>query len=150
LLAAQGISPDRLTLLAQTPEKDHHLGLYNEVDVALDTYPYNGATTTCEALWMGVPVVTLKGQTHTSRMGASILTAAGRPGWVAGTEGEFVDVAAGIAADAAARRHWRLQARHLLGCSELLDETGFTRSFEDMLQIAWYRRGAHTSGMGLD
>src|SRR5262249_16286140 len=76
-LQASGIAPARLILSGWKESTDAHLAAYGDVDIALDTWPYNGATTTCEALWMGVPVVTLSGRTHASRMGASLLAAAG-------------------------------------------------------------------------
>jgi len=136
-LATRGITADRLDLRARVEARTGHLSLYNEVDVALDTYPFNGATTTCEALWMGVPVVTLKGRTHTSRMGASILGAAGQSGWVTGSEQAFVDVACRLARDPAALGHWRISARAALQRSRLLDERAFAADFEQALLQAW-------------
>ncbi|MBL8629409.1 MAG: tetratricopeptide repeat protein [Rhodospirillaceae bacterium] len=72
--SAHGVAAERLDLMGWRAADADHLGLYHGVDVALDTYPYNGTTTTCEALWMGVPVVTRQGRTHASRVGASLLT----------------------------------------------------------------------------
>jgi hypothetical protein len=71
--SAAGVAAERVLLLGPEDSAAGHLGRYREVDIALDTYPYNGTTTTCEALWMGVPVVTLSGPTHVSRVGASLL-----------------------------------------------------------------------------
>jgi len=136
-LATRGVTADRLDLRARVEARTGHLSLYNQVDVALDTYPFNGATTTCEALWMGVPVVTLKGRTHTSRMGASILGAAGRSGWVTGSEEAFVDVASRLARDTAALSLWRHNARAALQRSRLLDERAFAADFEQALLQAW-------------
>jgi len=72
--ASHGIEPNRLRFLGHETATLSHLLRYHEVDIALDTFPYNGTTTTCEALWMGVPVVSLCGQIHAARVGASLLT----------------------------------------------------------------------------
>ena len=140
-MADRGVGADRLTLIARTPSTGSHLALYNEVDIALDTFPYNGATTTCEALWMGVPVLTLRGRTHTSRMGASILSAIGRSDWIAVDDAGFVACAAAVASDLAGLARWRAQAREYLRASPLLDAARFTRDFERLLQEAWRRTG---------
>jgi protein O-GlcNAc transferase len=140
-MAARGIAADRLTLIARTPNTGSHLALYNEVDIALDTFPYNGATTTCEALWMGVPVVTLRGRTHTSRMGASILSAIGHAQWVAPDDAGYVARAVALAGDLAALAHWRTEARARLRASPLLDQAAFARSFENLLHDAWRQAG---------
>ena len=110
---------------------------YGELDIALDPTPYNGGTTTLQALWMGVPVVSRRGRTHTSRMGASLLAAVGKTEWVADSDEGFVATVARVAADAVARSHWRGQARAVLARSELCDEAGFTRDFEAALLRAW-------------
>ncbi|HMD53000.1 MAG TPA: tetratricopeptide repeat protein, partial [Phycisphaerae bacterium] len=85
LCASGGISPDRLELKEKIPSTADHLELYNSIDIALDTFPYNGTTTTCEALWMGAPVVTLAGHAHMSRVGLSILTNVGLSDLIART-----------------------------------------------------------------
>jgi predicted O-linked N-acetylglucosamine transferase (SPINDLY family) len=82
---AQGIAADRLTLFGWVPEDAGHLAAYSRIDVGLDTFPYSGTTTTCEALWMGVPVLTLTGATHASRVSASLLSAVGLSEWIAET-----------------------------------------------------------------
>jgi predicted O-linked N-acetylglucosamine transferase (SPINDLY family) len=141
-MGERGIAAERLSLLARTPTSDSHLALYNQVDIALDTLPYTGATTTCEALWMGVPVLTVKGRTHTSRMSASILCAAGRPDWVIDGEAAYVATAAAMAADLDGLDAWRLAARDRLRASALTDRVRFTRAFEALLERAWHRQGA--------
>ena len=74
-LADNGINRERITLFGRVHSTQDHLAMYRNVDVALDTFPYNGTTTTCEALWMGVPVITLSGESHASRVGKSLLSA---------------------------------------------------------------------------
>jgi protein O-GlcNAc transferase len=139
-LAARGIDPARLRFDPWRPDKVSHLELYREVDIALDTFPYNGATTTCEALWMGVPVVTLRGPTHVSRMGASILAAACHPDWVAESPVQFTALAVALAADPERLAGIRECARQDLADSALMDAPRFTRDFERLLDEAWALR----------
>jgi predicted O-linked N-acetylglucosamine transferase (SPINDLY family) len=136
-MGARGIAAERLSLQPWIASKSSHLELYNQVDIALDPFPYNGATTTCEALWMGVPVVTRRGRTHTSRMGASLLGAIGRNDWVADDDAAYVATIVRLAADVDGLAHWRAQARERLAESALFDEPGFVRDFESALQQAW-------------
>jgi protein O-GlcNAc transferase len=103
----------------------------------LDVYPYNGAATTCEALWMGVPVITLAGPTHVSRVGASILTAAGLSELVASSPDEYVQHALGLAADVARLRRLRASMRERLRSSPLLDARGFARRVEKAYSDMW-------------
>ncbi|MBL0726181.1 tetratricopeptide repeat protein [Piscinibacter sp. HJYY11] len=140
-MAQRRISADRLDLRAWIAGKASHLELYNEVDVALDPYPYNGATTTCEALWMGVPVVSRRGRTHTSRMGASILGAIGRGEWVADSDQAYVATAVRLANDAESLAQWRDGARRHLASGPLFHEKGFTRDIEAALMKAWSLAG---------
>ncbi|KPF47822.1 hypothetical protein IP80_13205 [beta proteobacterium AAP65] len=144
-LAARGVTADRLQMRPRTARRDEHLALYGEVDIALDSFPYNGATTTCEALWMGVPVLSLRGRTHPSRMGASLLRAAGQAQWVCHDEAGFVETAVALAADGAARAAWRVQARAQLRASELMDEAGYVAAFQSALQQAWAEQAAAPS-----
>ncbi|MEI7464876.1 MAG: tetratricopeptide repeat protein [Burkholderiales bacterium] len=142
-MAARGIEASRLRLHGRQAADSDHLALYNEVDIALDTFPYNGATTTCEALWMGLPVISMRGRTHTSRMGASILAAIGRSDCVAHDDDGFARLAATLAADAEALARWRTGARSHLAHSALCDGPGFARSFEHALEQAW---ASHVDG----
>ena len=128
--AAAGIGAAHLELRSWETERTRHLEAYNEIDVALDTFPYNGATTTCEALWMGVPVVTLSGDTHMSRVGAMLLAAAGLEELVASKADAYVQIAVGLARDAARRVSLRQNMRERLEASSLLDHAGFTSRLE--------------------
>jgi len=92
--AALGVAPARLELVGWVRDRAAHMALYDRVDAALDPFPYNGTTTTCEALWMGVPVVTLAGDRHAARVGLSLLTRVGRPEWIARDLDAYVEIAA--------------------------------------------------------
>ena len=134
--AASGIDASRLLLLARDADRDAHLQRYQQVDIALDSWPYNGATTTCEALMMGVPVVSWRGATHASRMGSSILTAAGVPELVAADADGYQRIAVGLASDLAALDACRARIAAALPGSALLDGAAFTRAFETLLYDA--------------
>jgi predicted O-linked N-acetylglucosamine transferase (SPINDLY family) len=139
-LAAGGIDPARAELLPQTPSTGDHLALYSRIDVALDTFPYNGTTTTCEALLMGVPVVTLAGATHAARVGASLLTRVGLADLVAPDAEGYISIAAALAADAERRRSLRSSLRTSLLASPLCDGPAFGRRLGEALRDAWRRR----------
>jgi len=123
-LTAAGIDPRRAELLDHEASPSEHLAAYARMDVALDTFPYHGTTTTCEALWMGVPVVTLAGDRHASRVGVSLLTATGHPGWIARDWKEYARIAAALAADPGKLAVWRAGLREDLRRSPLLDHAG--------------------------
>lgn len=128
-LGAAGVDPKRLEF-APWASPGEFAALHARIDIALDSFPCNGGTTTIEALWHGVPVVTLAGATFPSRVGRSILGHAGVPELAAAREGDFVAIATGLAADPArvARLHAELPER--LRASSIMDETGFVRSLE--------------------
>ena len=130
LFAEAGIGAERLELLGLVRDPAGHLALYDRVDIALDTVPYNGTTTTCEALWMGVPVLTLAGARHVGRVGVSLLNAAGLPEYVAPSPEVFVAKAAALAANLDALSALRQGLREGLRASTLCDETGFVRAVE--------------------
>lgn len=109
-----GVRVEQLDLRPQTPSTAEHLALYGEVDIALDTFPYNGTTTTCEALWMGVPVITLKGDRHAARVGASILSRVGSAMSIAESAERHVEAAAALAADRAPRQGLRERLKNIL------------------------------------
>lgn len=126
-----GLRGESLELVGQTPSPADHLAMYARVDVALDPFPYHGTTTTCEALWMGVPVVTLAGpQTpgrHASRVGVSLLSAAGVPEWIGGSREEYALIAAGLASDPGGLELLRRTLRARVGASALCDRGSYAR-----------------------
>jgi predicted O-linked N-acetylglucosamine transferase (SPINDLY family) len=142
--AALGGDPDRLDLQGQQPTLERHLACYGEVDIALDTTPYAGTTTTCEALWMGVPVVSLAGACHAARVGASLLASIGRPDWVAATSDAYVDIATALAADRERLRQLRASLRQELATSPLTDAAAFTRRLEAAFEALADEAGART------
>lgn len=139
-LQALGIGIERVDLLGHTPTRQEHLALYAKMDIALDTFPYNGTTTTCEALWMGVPVLSLVGERHAGRVGASLLNAAGLADWLADTPESFVAIAQAMAADVIRLSHLRESLRGQLAESPLCDAVGFVRRLELAMQQVWLTR----------
>ena len=119
--AAVGVDRARLEMIDRTRSSQAHLELYGRVDVALDPFPYHGTTTTCEALWMGRPVVTLAGEEHRSRVGVSLLAACGHPEWVAVSEDDYVRIAVGLAADPVGLAVIGQHLRGLMAAGALLD-----------------------------
>lgn len=139
LLKTAGMPMDRVTLAGWRRGVDEHLAIYNQVDVALDPFPYHGTTTTCEALWMGVPVVTLAGNAHVSRVGASLLSAVGLDDLVTTTPDAYVDTAVLLANNVARRVELRSTLRDRLSRSPLMDAAGFTRNLEAAYRQMWRR-----------
>jgi protein O-GlcNAc transferase len=136
-LCAGGRNEARVSLLPWERLTTGHLRMYNEIDIALDSFPYNGATTTCEALWMGVPVVTLAGGTHPGRMGVSILSAAGLPEFVVRTRQEYLALCRDLNGDRTRLAGLRAGLRQKLQASPLLDGAGFGRDFGSALRQMW-------------
>lgn len=134
-LAALGIDPARVDLHAWRLENP--LAAYHEVDIALDSFPYNGATTTCEALWMGVPVVTLAGKTHPGRMGMSLLHAAQLSWLIAEDDVGYVELATKLAGDIASLARLRASMRDTISQSALRDEAGFAVAFGELIERTW-------------
>ena len=130
----EGVDASRLRLLAYLPRRESHLDLYREADLALDSFPYAGTTTTCEALWMGVPVVSLVGKTHVERVGLTLLRQAGLPALAATSCEEFIRTAVEWASDRGRLARVRRGLRRRLRASALLDAGGYARRFEALLQ----------------
>jgi protein O-GlcNAc transferase len=139
LFAAAGIAADRLDLVPQISGTAAHLAQYHRLDLALDPFPYNGTTTTCEALWMGVPVLTLAGRRHAGRVGASLLTRLGLEALVASDEAGYIAAAIRLAADLPALATLRAGLRTRLGQAPLCDASGFARTVEAAYRRLWRR-----------
>ncbi len=139
-LTRAGIDLSRAELLGRAPSPAEHLAHYRSVDVALDTFPYNGTTTTCEALWMGVPVVTLSGDRHASRVGASLLTAIDRKSWITRDWDGYVETAAGVGRDTRARASLGRELRDDMLASALLDHPGQAERFGRAIRDCWAGR----------
>jgi predicted O-linked N-acetylglucosamine transferase (SPINDLY family) len=138
LFAEAGIAAQRLELLPQNAATDLHLAQYHRVDVALDPFPYNGTTTSCEALWMGVPVLTLAGRRHAGRVGASLLTGLGQGQLIAQDEADYVARAAALAGDLAALAALRAGLRSRLAASALCDGRRFAQDMEAVYRGLWH------------
>ncbi len=135
-----GVAPDRLELRGWTAAVENHLGAYGEIDIALDSFPYNGTTTTCEALWMGVPVVALRGDSHAGRVGACLLGWLGLNELIAGDAAEFVRICARLAGDLQGTAALRAGLRERMRASPLVDEAGLTLELERTYQSVWIER----------
>lgn len=135
--AAHGIGEKRLIFASRDTTHSGHLNRYNQIDIGLDPFPYNGVTTSFEALWMGVPVVTLAGDSFYSRMGVSILTNLGMTDLIAGTPQDYVAIAARLAGDLGRLKALRAGLRERLATSLLTDAQRFTRSLEKAYREMW-------------
>ncbi|MCC6209125.1 MAG: tetratricopeptide repeat protein [Gammaproteobacteria bacterium] len=134
--AAEGIAPERVEMYGKLPYAEYR-ALLGRVDIALDPYPYNGTTTTCDTLWRGIPVVSLKGETTASRSGYALLKAVGLEDLVAEDEEAYVRIATGLAQDESRRVELRVGLRARMEGSVLRDEAGFTRALEAAYRAMW-------------
>lgn len=128
--AACGVDPDRLELVGHTATAADHFALYHRMDIALDTYPYGGGTTTCEALWMGVPVVSLAGDRAVARFGLSTLSRVGLEALVADGAQGYVEIAAALAGDRERLAALRSGLRERMAASTLCRSASFTGELE--------------------
>jgi len=136
LYRSLNIAPERLEFVARSGRKEY-LRLYNRIDICLDPLPYNGITTTCDALWMGVPVVTLAGKTAAGRAGLSILMNVGLGELTAHEPDEFVSIAQSLAADEPRRAALRSTLRQRFQQSPLMDHRQFARDMESAYRQMW-------------
>lgn len=128
--AAEGVDATRIETRTVTTTPLQHLEEYSKVDIALDTFPYNGTTTTCEALWMGTPVISLAGSAHVARVGAMLLGQVGCGDLVAATTDEYVQCAVALANDRKRLVALRENLRSMLARSAVMDYRGVTREVE--------------------
>jgi predicted O-linked N-acetylglucosamine transferase (SPINDLY family) len=134
--ARRGIAASRFELRHETPA-DGHLGVYREIDISLDAFPWSGHATTCESLWMGVPMLTLYGDRHASRLSASVLASAGLADWVAATSEEFIAKASQASSQVDQLGNLRSQLRRIVAQSALCDGASFTRQLEQTYRALW-------------
>jgi predicted O-linked N-acetylglucosamine transferase (SPINDLY family) len=128
--ARHGVAPGRVTWMTRRPRREY-LELYHQVDVGLDPFPYNGCVTTCDALWMGVPVISLAGSMSVGRQGVSLLSNVGLAELVASDGDDYVRIAQSVAGDLGRLRGLRAELRDRTRASPLVDAGRFTRHLED-------------------
>ncbi|MBF0368915.1 MAG: tetratricopeptide repeat protein [Magnetococcales bacterium] len=132
-----GVKPERIRIVAKVPTYNDHMGMYSEIDIALDTFPYTGATTTADTLWMGVPVVTLAGNHFVERMSLSLLSAVGHPEWCAENLEAYMALAVEMAAQGPRSSEERQTLRQQMAASPLCDPQDMTRSLEEAYEEMW-------------
>lgn len=137
--AAHGISSERVMMTPYTLTTEEHLACYGHLDISLDTFPYNGTTTTCESLWMGVPVLGLLGNRHASRVTASILTRLGLDSLIGKDEDEFVEIAVHLAGQPALLEVLRSGLRERMRKSRLCNGKPFLSEIEAVYEKIWLK-----------
>jgi predicted O-linked N-acetylglucosamine transferase (SPINDLY family) len=135
--ADAGLAAGQVELVGHTPTRREHLELYGRVDIALDTFPYNGTTTTCEALWMGVPVLALAGERHAGRVGSSLLGSVGLEDWIARDREDYVSRAVRHAGNRQELTGLRAGMRRRLSASPLCDAVRFAKNVEQAYRVMW-------------
>lgn len=138
-LEGKGIEPGRLLLLGHARSVVEQMQAYHMIDIALDTFPYNGTTTTCEALYMGAPVISLAGRSHVARVGASLLETVGLPEFTAESAEEYVEKAVELAGDLKLLLALRKGLRRMVMTSPLADNVTFTAQVEQAYRNMWQR-----------
>jgi len=131
-----GINEERVLLIWEHPSEGHWVA-FNKIDIMLDAFPWNAHTTACECLWMGVPIVTLKGDRHSARLCASMLHQVGLPELIADTSDEFVDIACNLANNLDVLADMRKHMREKVRTSPLCDAVTFTRELEKVYRKMW-------------
>ncbi|HZU37237.1 MAG TPA: hypothetical protein VFA18_15045, partial [Gemmataceae bacterium] len=135
----RGVDPAQLVLKSTEPIALRHLRVYDDVDIALDPWPWNGHTTACEGLWMGVPVVALRGDRHASRMTASVLSCLGLNHWIADMTDEYVGRAIAWANRIPDLARLRADLRERVRQSPLCDAARFRRGLHQAYRQMWQR-----------
>jgi predicted O-linked N-acetylglucosamine transferase (SPINDLY family) len=142
IFETRAVNPARVTLVTHLSGPDY-LRKYHEIDIALDPFPYNGITTTLDALYMGVPVLTLTGRTAPSRASWAILHALGMDDWVTHTPEEFIVRARTHAAAPARLAALRAGLRQKMQASPVMDARGFAARMESAYRVAWQNWARH-------
>jgi predicted O-linked N-acetylglucosamine transferase (SPINDLY family) len=140
-ISSFGVAPDRVVFMPRVPgfAFAQHMALYDRLDIALDTIPFNSGTTAFDALWMGVPLVALEGDRVCGRMASSIVTALGHPEWAARNEEEYVSIVRSLAGDVEGRKQLRKNQRAAMMRSPLCDAKRLARSLEAALEAMYDR-----------
>ena len=149
-LAAMGLPIERLILVDKTRTSREYLERFNQIDIALDTFPFNGITTTCDGLWMGVPCVSMAGETTVSRAGRSILHAANLPELACDMPEQFVRAAGGLASDLKQLGDLRANMRERVGVSPLMNHRDFAVRLERAYRQMWRAWTNRSSSMSPD
>jgi protein O-GlcNAc transferase len=136
--ARTGVEADRLEFVDRRPIAEY-LRQFHRIDIALDPFPCGGGTTTCDALWMGVPTITLRGQTAVGRQGVSILTNVDLTDWIADTPQDYLAIAKGAAADLPKLAALRTALRQKMRCTPLMDARRFATDIESAYRGMWQR-----------
>lgn len=136
IFAVAGVVGERIEFRAKIPLADY-FSLYHQVDIGLDPFPYAGGTTTCDALYMGVPVITLAGQTSIARSGVSILSSLHEEGWIGSSVEDYIAIGVRLASDVPALASIRTELRARMRVSPLMDASGFARGIERLYRSAW-------------
>ena len=144
--ARHGIAGDRLELRHELMPGESYLSVYGSIDIALDPFPWNGHVTTCEALWMGIPVVTLAGEQHAGRVGVSLMNMLGLPQLIAADREDYCRLAVALAFDIDQRQQWRTSLRTKMGGSSLCNGAEFAGNVELAYRGMWEKWCAAAPG----
>jgi protein O-GlcNAc transferase len=136
VMAQEGVDPARVEMVDKRPHREY-LQLHHRIDIGLDTFPFNGHTTVCDALWMGVPSVMLEGSRYASRFGGTALVNLGLEEWIGRTPDKYVEIAVAMAQDRPRLAQLRRELRPRLQNSPLVDAEGFTRNLEQAFRKIW-------------
>ena len=134
--AAGGIGPDRVEFVGRQQYRDY-FRTYDQIDIALDPFPYSGGTTTCDALWMGVPVVTLAGSIPPHRGGVSVLSNSGVPEWITSTPDQYIATAVALAGDVPGLCSLRTSLRGQMNRSPIADAARNANGLEAAFRQMW-------------
>jgi predicted O-linked N-acetylglucosamine transferase (SPINDLY family) len=145
--AARNLAWDRMEFVGKLPWNEY-IRTFQRIDIALDPFPYGGGISTCDALWMGVPVVSGLGRMAVGRGGRSILTNVGLPELIADTTAEYIEIAAYLAGDLARSSALRFELRQRMEESPLRDAKGFARDVEAAFRFMWSKWREHGNGEG--
>ncbi len=132
-----GVNPERISIQGKNFTTAGHFAAYNQVDIALDPFPYNGTTTTCDALWMGTPVIAMRGKSHADRVGASLLQAIGCPELVAENCSDYIDIAVSLAQNITELARYHQKIRTKMQKSSLMNAKKFTENFNRAIISRW-------------